>query len=55
MNPRGAERLAELLPHAQRVPAGTLVKSNAIARRVRAALRAGVPADWLALTAGRAE
>jgi CheY-like chemotaxis protein len=49
MNPRGAARLAELLPRAVCVPVGSLVKTNAIARRVREALRRGVPADWQAL------
>jgi CheY-like chemotaxis protein len=53
MNPRGAGRLAELLPHAQCVPAGSLVKTNTVAKRVREALRAGVPADWPALVSGR--
>jgi|GEM_PF-3806507 len=53
MNPRGAARLAELLPHAQSVPAGSLVKTNAVAKRVRMALRAGVPADWSALISSR--
>jgi CheY-like chemotaxis protein len=52
MNPRGAGRLAELLPHAQCVPAGSLVKSNAIAKRIRESLRRGVPADWAALIVG---
>ena len=53
MNPRGAGRLAELLPHAQCVPAGSLVKTNAVAKRVREALRAGVPANWSGLVSGR--
>ncbi|HET6583341.1 MAG TPA: cyclic-phosphate processing receiver domain-containing protein [Nannocystaceae bacterium] len=53
MNPRGAGRLAELLPHAQCVPVGSLVKTNAIAKRIRAALRRGVPASWPALVSGR--
>ena len=52
MNPRGAARLAELLPHAAAVPVGALVKTNATAKRVREALRLGVPADWLALVRG---
>jgi CheY-like chemotaxis protein len=54
MNPRGADRLADLLPHAQCVPAGSLVRTNAVARRIRQALRGGVPRDWLALVSGRA-
>ena len=49
MNPRGAGRILELLPHAQSVPAATLVKTNATAKRIRAALRSGVPSDWRAL------
>jgi CheY-like chemotaxis protein len=53
MNPRGAGRLAELLPHAQLVPVGSLVKTNAVAKRVREALRQGVPADWPRLVSGR--
>jgi CheY-like chemotaxis protein len=52
MNPRGANRLAELLPHAACVAAGALVKTNATARRVREALRHGVPRDWSALITG---
>lgn len=52
MNPRGASRLAELLPQAQRVPAGSLVRTNATAKRIREALRQGVPADWAALARG---
>jgi CheY-like chemotaxis protein len=55
MNPRGARRLAELLPHAQCVPAGSLVKTNAVAKRVREALRTGVPADWQAVVSGKAD
>lgn len=54
MNPRGAEQIVEILPHAQRVPAQSLVKNNAVARRIREALRQGVPADWAALVSGRA-
>jgi CheY-like chemotaxis protein len=54
MNPQGAGRLAELLPHAQCVPAGSLVRTNAVARRIREALRGGVPEDWLALVSARA-
>jgi CheY-like chemotaxis protein len=53
MNPRGVRRLAELLPHAQTVPAGSLVKTNAVAKRVREALRQGVPTDWPGLVSGR--
>jgi CheY-like chemotaxis protein len=53
MNPRGARRLAELLPHAQCVPAGSLVRTNAVAKRIRETLRGGVPVDWLALVSGR--
>lgn len=53
MNPRGAGRLAELLPHAQCVPVGSLVRTNATAKRVREALRQGVPADWSAVVDGR--
>jgi hypothetical protein len=52
MNPRGAERLVELLPQAQCVPAGSLVKTNATAKRVRQALQRGVPSDWLAVVGG---
>jgi hypothetical protein len=46
--------LTELLPHSQCVPAGSLVKTNAVAKRVREALRGGVPANWLALVSGQA-
>lgn len=53
MNPRGAGRLAELLPHAACVPVGSIVKTNATAKRVREALRLGVPADWQGLVNAR--
>lgn len=53
MNPRGAGRLAELIPHAQCIPVGSLVRTNATAKRVREELRHGVPADWLAVVDGR--
>jgi CheY-like chemotaxis protein len=46
MNPRGAEHLAELLPHAVCVPLSAIMKSNRTVKRVREALRHGVPADW---------
>jgi len=55
MNPRGAGQLAKLLPHAACVPVGSLVKTNATAKRIREALQHGVPADWQALVSGRAE
>ena len=53
MNPRGAGRLAELLPHASCVPVGRIVKTNATVKRVREALRNGVPEDWESLVFGR--
>jgi len=46
MNPRGAEDLVARLPHAKCVPVGSLVRTNAVAKRVREALRQGVPQDW---------
>jgi CheY-like chemotaxis protein len=52
MNPRGAERLAELLPQAASGPLSMIVKSNRTVKRVREALRHGVPADWRRLLAG---
>ena len=53
MNPRGAGRLAELLPHASCVPVGRIVRTNATVKRVREALRRGVPADWESLVFAR--
>lgn len=53
MNPRGADEVTELLPHAQRVPARSLVKTNAIVKRIREALRRGAPANWRALVSGK--
>jgi CheY-like chemotaxis protein len=55
LNPRGAARLAELLPHAVCVPVSQLVKSNATVKRVRQALRQGVPQDWRGLLSGQSE
>jgi DNA-binding response OmpR family regulator len=52
MNPRGAARLGELLPHAACVPVSFLVRSNATVKRVRAALRRGVPRDWREVVVG---
>jgi CheY-like chemotaxis protein len=53
MNPRGAGRLGELLPHASCIPVGRIVRTNATVKRVREALRRGVPADWQSLVFGR--
>src|SRR5262245_17903841 len=43
MNPHGAARLQELLPHAVSIPVFRLTRSNAIMKGIRAALREGVP------------
>jgi len=50
MNAPAAVRLADLLPHAACVPIATIFRSNAEVKRVREALRRGVPNDWHVFT-----
>jgi CheY-like chemotaxis protein len=52
MNPQGANRLTQLLPHASCIPIGTIGKTNAIVKRVRESLHHGVPTNWLTLISG---
>ena len=46
MNSVGALKISEILPHAVLVPIASLMKSNAVVKRIRRALRKGVPSDW---------
>ncbi len=46
MNSTGAAGIAEILPQAAIVPIASIMKSNATVKRIREALRNGVPSDW---------
>lgn len=46
MNPQGAKRLVEELPQAVWIPLSKMAARNARVKRIREALRRGVPTNW---------